>query len=172
VTKYDFIHLYDLESGACVYMNRISGETIFVTAEHEATNGIIGCSKQGHRLLCGDGPDGQDCTLLKESRLRPRLRCSAATYHENQPRPRRRICHPNGERRVGSSGRRRTRCRYFLVAEHDSARYFIFIGCLEGQQTGAGSPSDSPPRNEPYTCASSLYMRLKLQMLFSEIFTH
>ena len=35
VTKYGFIHLYDLESGACVYMNRISGETIFVTAEHE-----------------------------------------------------------------------------------------------------------------------------------------
>ncbi|KAL4063210.1 armadillo-type protein [Scleroderma citrinum] len=41
VTKYGFIHLYDLESGACVYMNRISGETIFVTAEHEATHGII-----------------------------------------------------------------------------------------------------------------------------------
>ena len=33
VTKYGFIHLYDLESGARVYMNRISGETIFVTAE-------------------------------------------------------------------------------------------------------------------------------------------
>jgi len=37
----DKIHLYDLDSGACVYMNRISGETIFVIAEHEATNGII-----------------------------------------------------------------------------------------------------------------------------------
>jgi clathrin heavy chain len=41
VTKYGFIHLYDLDSGACVYMNCISGETIFVIAEHEATNGII-----------------------------------------------------------------------------------------------------------------------------------
>ncbi|KAI0716028.1 clathrin heavy chain 1 [Cerioporus squamosus] len=38
VTKYGFIHLYDLESGACIYMNRISGETIFVTAEHEGSN--------------------------------------------------------------------------------------------------------------------------------------
>jgi clathrin heavy chain len=45
VTKYGFIHFYDLESGACVYMNRISGETIFVTAEHEATNRIIDVNK-------------------------------------------------------------------------------------------------------------------------------
>ncbi|KAF8661339.1 hypothetical protein AX16_001434 [Volvariella volvacea WC 439] len=50
VTKFGFIHLYDLESGACVYMNRISGETIFVTAEHEATNGIIGINKKGQVL--------------------------------------------------------------------------------------------------------------------------
>jgi hypothetical protein len=32
--------------GACIYMNRISGETIFVTAEHEATNSIIGVNKK------------------------------------------------------------------------------------------------------------------------------
>ena len=50
VTKYGFIHLYDLESGACIYMNRISGETIFVTAEHEGTNGIIGVNKKGQVL--------------------------------------------------------------------------------------------------------------------------
>ncbi|KAF8159760.1 hypothetical protein B0H34DRAFT_858496 [Crassisporium funariophilum] len=50
VTKYGFIHLYDLESGACIYMNRISGETIFITAEHEATNGIIGVNKKGQVL--------------------------------------------------------------------------------------------------------------------------
>jgi clathrin heavy chain len=50
VTKYGFIHLYDLETGACVYMNRISGETIFVTAEHEATNGIIGVNRKGQVL--------------------------------------------------------------------------------------------------------------------------
>ena len=50
VTKYGFIHLYDLDSGACIYMNRISGETIFVTAEHESTNGIIGVNKKGQVL--------------------------------------------------------------------------------------------------------------------------
>lgn len=50
VTKYGFIHLYDLETGTCVYMNRISGETIFVTAEHELTHGIIGVNKRGQVL--------------------------------------------------------------------------------------------------------------------------
>lgn len=50
VTKFGFIHLYDLESGACIYMNRISGETIFVTAEHDTTHGIIGINKKGQVL--------------------------------------------------------------------------------------------------------------------------
>ncbi|TFK51691.1 clathrin heavy chain 1 [Heliocybe sulcata] len=50
ITKYGFIHLYDLETGACIYMNRISGETIFVTSEMEATNGIIGVNKKGQVL--------------------------------------------------------------------------------------------------------------------------
>lgn len=50
VTKYGFIHLYDLETGTCLYMNRISGETIFVTCEHEATSGIIGVNRKGQVL--------------------------------------------------------------------------------------------------------------------------
>ncbi|ETW78923.1 hypothetical protein HETIRDRAFT_155976 [Heterobasidion irregulare TC 32-1] len=49
-TKYGFIHLYDLESGACIYMNRISGETIFVTSEHEATHGILCINRKGQVL--------------------------------------------------------------------------------------------------------------------------
>ena len=49
-TKYGFIHLYDLESGACIYMNRISGETIFVTTEQEATNGILCINRKGQVL--------------------------------------------------------------------------------------------------------------------------
>ncbi|KAL8278246.1 hypothetical protein RQP46_009419 [Phenoliferia psychrophenolica] len=50
VTKYGFIHLYDLESGTCIYMNRISGETMFVTCEHKASNGIIGVNRKGQVL--------------------------------------------------------------------------------------------------------------------------
>ncbi|KJE97309.1 clathrin heavy chain 1 [Capsaspora owczarzaki ATCC 30864] len=50
ITKYGYVHLYDLETGACIYMNRISGETIFVTAPHEATSGIIGVNRKGQVL--------------------------------------------------------------------------------------------------------------------------
>lgn len=50
VTKYGFIHLYDLESGTCIYMNRISGETVFTTAEYETTSGIIGINRKGQVL--------------------------------------------------------------------------------------------------------------------------
>ncbi|KAI8818504.1 uncharacterized protein EV422DRAFT_537294 [Fimicolochytrium jonesii] len=50
VTKYGFIHLYDLETGTCIYMNRISGDTIFVTAELESTGGIIGVNRKGQVL--------------------------------------------------------------------------------------------------------------------------
>ncbi|KAF9335342.1 hypothetical protein BGZ91_010517, partial [Linnemannia elongata] len=50
ITKFGFIHLYDLETGTCIYMNRISGETIFVTAEHEATSGVIGVNRKGQVL--------------------------------------------------------------------------------------------------------------------------
>jgi clathrin heavy chain len=39
VTKYGFIHLYDLESGS-----------IFVTADHDATDGIIRVNKKGQVL--------------------------------------------------------------------------------------------------------------------------
>ena len=53
VTKYGFIHLYDLETGVCIYMNRISGETIFVTADHKATSGIIGVNRKGQVLSVG-----------------------------------------------------------------------------------------------------------------------
>ncbi|KAK3591520.1 hypothetical protein CHS0354_031628 [Potamilus streckersoni] len=50
VTKYGYIHLYDVETGACIYMNRISGDTIFVTAPHENTSGIIGVNRKGQVL--------------------------------------------------------------------------------------------------------------------------
>ncbi|KAI9094637.1 hypothetical protein DFS34DRAFT_628550 [Phlyctochytrium arcticum] len=50
VTKYGFIHLYDLETGTCIFMNRISGDTIFVTAELESTGGIIGVNRKGQVL--------------------------------------------------------------------------------------------------------------------------
>ncbi|XP_077996054.1 clathrin heavy chain 1 isoform X2 [Glandiceps talaboti] len=50
ITKYGYIHLYDLETGVCIYMNRISGDTIFVTAAHEPSSGIIGVNRKGQVL--------------------------------------------------------------------------------------------------------------------------
>ena len=47
VTKFGYLHLYDLESATLIYMNRISAETIFVTAPHEASGGIIGVNRKG-----------------------------------------------------------------------------------------------------------------------------
>ena len=39
--------MYDVESGICIYMNRISADVIFTTAVHEASNGIIGVNRKG-----------------------------------------------------------------------------------------------------------------------------
>jgi clathrin heavy chain len=47
ITKFGYLHVFDLVSGATVYMNRISTETIFVTAPHDATNGILGVNRKG-----------------------------------------------------------------------------------------------------------------------------
>ena len=51
VTKFGYAHVHDLESGAMIYMNRISSETIFVTADHSATGGLIGVNRKG-QVLC------------------------------------------------------------------------------------------------------------------------
>ncbi|KAG8255231.1 LOW QUALITY PROTEIN: clathrin heavy chain [Homalodisca vitripennis] len=50
ITKYGYIHLYDIETATCIYMNRISGDTIFVTAPHETSGGIIGVNRKGQVL--------------------------------------------------------------------------------------------------------------------------
>ena len=39
--------MYDLESAVCIFMNRISADTIFVTAPHEASSGLIGVNRKG-----------------------------------------------------------------------------------------------------------------------------
>lgn len=50
VTKYGFIHLYDLETGICIFMNRISSETIFTTATDSDSTGIVGVNRKGQVL--------------------------------------------------------------------------------------------------------------------------
>jgi clathrin heavy chain len=50
VTKYGFIHLYDLESGICIFINRISSETIFVTTLDSGSAGLVGVDHKGRVL--------------------------------------------------------------------------------------------------------------------------
>lgn len=50
VTKYGFIHLYDLETAQCLFMNRISSETIFTTTIDSASEGIVGVNRKGQVL--------------------------------------------------------------------------------------------------------------------------
>ena len=50
ITKYGFIHLYDLETGSCIFMNRISSETIFITAPDSESSGIVGVNRKGQVL--------------------------------------------------------------------------------------------------------------------------
>jgi clathrin heavy chain len=50
VTKFGYCHVHDLESASVIYMNRISSETIFVTADHAATGGLIGVNRKGQVL--------------------------------------------------------------------------------------------------------------------------
>src|SRR3569833_1434454 len=51
VTKYGFIHLYDLETGTCIFMNRISSETIFTTCGDKESTGIVGINRKGQVLF-------------------------------------------------------------------------------------------------------------------------
>ena len=50
VTKYGFIHLYDIETGTCIFMNRISSETIFVTTSDSESAGMVGINRKGQVL--------------------------------------------------------------------------------------------------------------------------
>lgn len=48
ITKFGFVHLYDLETATCIYMNRISADTVFVTADY--SSGMIGVNRKGQVL--------------------------------------------------------------------------------------------------------------------------
>ncbi|KAI0563594.1 Clathrin heavy chain [Gracilaria domingensis] len=57
ITKMGYLHLYDLETAKCIYMNRISETTLFATAPHTASGGLIGINRQGNVLLVSVNPD-------------------------------------------------------------------------------------------------------------------
>lgn len=50
ITKYGLIHLYDLESGVCIFMNRISQDPIFTATKFDATSGVLVINRKGSVL--------------------------------------------------------------------------------------------------------------------------
>jgi len=56
VTKLGYIYVYDIESGAQIYVNRISAEPIFLTTLHSGSSGILGVNRKGQLLLVSLDP--------------------------------------------------------------------------------------------------------------------
>ncbi|CAK7913259.1 clathrin heavy chain [[Candida] anglica] len=50
LTKYGFIHLYDMESGANLFVNRITADPVFTAAAYNNGTGIITINKSGQVL--------------------------------------------------------------------------------------------------------------------------
>lgn len=51
LTKFGYVHLFDVGTGSLIYRNRISSETIFLSAYHKPQQGIIGVNRKGQVLL-------------------------------------------------------------------------------------------------------------------------
>ena len=50
ITKHGYIYVHDIETATCIFMSRISADTVFVTAPHDSTSGIIGVNRRGQVL--------------------------------------------------------------------------------------------------------------------------
>lgn len=57
ITKMGYVHLYDIESGSALYMNRVSETTMFVTAQHSSTGGLMGVNRAGKVLSVNVVPE-------------------------------------------------------------------------------------------------------------------
>ncbi len=47
ITKFGYLHVFDVESGSCIFMSRVSADTVFVSAAHTASSGIIAVNRRG-----------------------------------------------------------------------------------------------------------------------------
>lgn len=50
LTKYGFIHLYELETGTNLFVNRITAESVFTATSYDNKNGIVCINKKGQIL--------------------------------------------------------------------------------------------------------------------------
>lgn len=47
ITRAGYLYVFDIETGTLLHTVRASNETIFLTAEHTSTHGIIGVNRAG-----------------------------------------------------------------------------------------------------------------------------
>lgn len=57
ITKMGYLHLYDLETAKCIYMNRVSDTTVFATTPHINSGGLMGLNRKGQVLLMSVNPE-------------------------------------------------------------------------------------------------------------------
>lgn len=57
ITKLGYLHLYDLQTAKCFYINRISDTTIFASTAHTPSGGLMGLNRKGQVLLMSVNPD-------------------------------------------------------------------------------------------------------------------
>lgn len=57
ITKMGYLHLYDLETAKCVYMNRVSDTTLFAVVLHDPSGGLMGVNRKGQVLLISVNPE-------------------------------------------------------------------------------------------------------------------
>jgi len=56
ITKFGYLHVFHIMTGKLIYMNRISAETIFVTAKYSPEAGLIGVNRKGQILTVSIDP--------------------------------------------------------------------------------------------------------------------
>uniref|UniRef100_A0A914HD52 Clathrin heavy chain n=1 Tax=Globodera rostochiensis TaxID=31243 RepID=A0A914HD52_GLORO len=53
ITKYGYVHVFDLETGISIYTVRISTETVFISTEYKQNHGVIGINRSGQVISVG-----------------------------------------------------------------------------------------------------------------------
>ncbi|KAL3090143.1 hypothetical protein niasHS_006595 [Heterodera schachtii] len=53
ITKYGYVHLFDLETGISIYTVRVSTETVFASTEYKVNNGVLGINRSGQVISVG-----------------------------------------------------------------------------------------------------------------------
>lgn len=51
ITKYGYVHVFDIETGISIYTVRISTDTVFISTEYKQNNGVLGINRSGQVMM-------------------------------------------------------------------------------------------------------------------------